>query len=205
MTVSEEFWKQADLKALAEHWNYKEKLSYDVQKIIPHIRRYKNVADIACGEAKVVQILDQILSFDAVYLCDINEMVLFKTLIQTPLSFKGEICNLNERVPEEVIQSDIVLWLGGLTYIIDNLRLNEILSSFQNIIIRTTCYDKDLYINKYSEELLSQYEVYYRTKDYIVDCLNKYYNKVKVERLYPNRLESKFGGIQYLFVGENKK
>lgn len=204
MSVSEEFWKNADLQKLGEHWNYKQRLSYDIQKILPHIRRYKNVADIACGEAKVIINLNNILDFESIYLYDINEMVVFKTLISTPLNFNGEHGNLNEYIPSEVTDTDMVTWLGGITYIVDDDRAEEIICSMKNIIIRTTCYDEEIYVNKFSDDFNTNYEAKYRTKNKILSWLNKYFNSVKYEKIYPKSLETKYGGITYLFVGENR-
>jgi hypothetical protein len=204
MSVSEEFWKNANLYDLGIKWKYKQKLSYDIQRIIPHIRKYNNIADIMCGEASVVKILNDIFTFESVYLCDINESVLFRTLLNTPLNFRGEVCNLNEGIPIEVQESDCCLWLGGINYVVNSSDVLNILSRLNNVIIRTCCYEEQTYINKYSEELGSNYETLYRTKEDIMSMMNKVFKRVKYERLYPNKLESKFGGIQYLFVGENR-
>jgi len=204
MSISEEYWKNADIYKLGEHWNYNQKLSYDVQKIIPHVRRYNTIADIGCGEAKVTRILNKIFNFNLIYLYDINESCLFRTLLNTPLNFRGETGNLNEKIPQEIKDSEMILWLGGINYIFNDRKLKEILSSLNNIIIRSCCYKEQTYINKYSKELKSNYEVLYRTKDEIKTILSSVFKSVKYERLYPNYLESKFGGIQYLFVGENK-
>lgn len=204
MSVSEEFWKKANLYELGIKWKYHQKLSYDVQRIIPHIRKYDNIADIMCGEAKVARVLNDIFIFESVYLCDINEMVLFRTLLDTPLNFRGEVCNLNERIPLEVQSADCCLWLGGINYVINTNSVHNIFDKINNIIIRTCCYEEETYIDKYSEELGSEYETLYRTKEDIIDMLSDHFKRVKYERLYPNKLESKFGGIQYLFVGENR-
>jgi hypothetical protein len=202
MTIAEEFWKQADLLKLSKHWNYQQKLSFDIQKIIPHIRYYKNVSDIACGEALVVKILNQIFQFESVYLCDINENILWKTLLETPLNFKGEVCNLNDRIPQEVVNSEMVLWLGGINFVFEDYKLIEILKQFNNVIIRACCYPERNYIKTFSKELNANYEILYRTKEFILEILKSIYKSVKCERIYPKYLESRFGGIQYLFVGE---
>lgn len=203
MTTAEDFWKHVDMKKLAEYWNYQKRLSYDVQKLIPHIRHYQNIADVGCGNAQITTAIDHILHFDSIFLTDINEYNLFKTLIGLDLRYGGQACNINNFIPQEVYNAECVLLLGVIIYIIDNVRLKEILSSLKSVIIRVPCYKEQIYINKYSEELEANYEALYRTKDDIISILHSIFNIVKCEKIYPKNLETHKRCTTYLFVGRN--
>jgi 2-polyprenyl-3-methyl-5-hydroxy-6-metoxy-1,4-benzoquinol methylase len=209
MNVAESFWSNKSIdeyKQLATTWGSTQRLSYDIQKIIPHVRHSKRIIDLACGDGKIVNILNNIFNFEKIYINDINPTIAFNTALNSPLNVEQCVsCNLNERLPKEIEDSDTVLILGVLIYILDNQRITEILNQLKDktVIIRTSCAEEERYINSYSEEFKEQYEAKYRTINWFLNQIKSTHTVVKHERLYPKEIDSKYSTIQYLIVGKN--
>jgi hypothetical protein len=110
MTTAETFWKNKTIEeyeVLAEKWGSNQRLSYDIQKIIPHVRNTKTLIDPACGNGRIIKILNNIFNFEKVYVTDINDRLAFHTALSSPLNVEQCLpCNLNESLPKEINNSD---------------------------------------------------------------------------------------------------
>jgi hypothetical protein len=159
----------------------KQRLSYDVQKILPHIRNSKNVLIIGCGDQPLGAILNDIIGFNKLYLTDIDEMNVFHQVLNAPLNTEGYKCDLNTYIPSEIDKVDTVI-LYEIKISIDTLE------SLYKII--DLCKNKTLIIKAGLETLLT-----------FGSEINKTFKVFKSERLYPKILDNE-SSVQ-LIIGKS--
>lgn len=198
------FWKSRtieELKVMENSKVYSQRLSYDIQKLIPHLRYSKHVCEFSCGLGRHIKILDQIYSFNEVFVTDINEMAVFNVLMDTPLNFSGYHFDLTKQIPSDVDKADTILWLNSVQYITDDPTLGTIFSELRGkkLVAIVQCSpdysDRDEHSDVYGKD----YKVRYRPYGWINKKLNQFYDSVKSERIYPNSLENSMGYQHWLF------
>lgn len=206
MTVASDFWRnktKIEYDRLYDIFNWKQRLSYDIQKILPHIRESKKICDLCCGDGTKIKILDSIMGFDEVFVTDINQHLIFDTLITTPDHFYGEVADIRISIPSPLFQCDTVIWLGGMNYIygenIENL-IKEIKPI--KLVATVSCFERPKYICEMSNEIGEKFESSYPTVEWVMDLLKSQYDIVTHERMYPNSLEGKYGNKTFMFIGK---
>jgi hypothetical protein len=188
MTNTEAFWSEMSVKEYREFQeknNFKRKLSYDIQKIIPHTRQTSHLHDLCCGLSEHSIILNAIMGYDKVTISDINNLLVFNVLMNTPLNYEGYNYNLNEHTPRDATKADTILWLDAM-HLINPERVEELFREFKNKVLIIK--DKFL-LNK-------------DNKIDLLDKLKRLFNTIKYERLYPNELNSE-DEKYYLIVCRN--
>lgn len=149
------------------------RISFEIQKILPHLRKTKKILNINCGDGKLISLLNNILEFEYVFVTDPDQMCVFKTVMSTPsLNFGGYHYTVLDEIPE-LTNVDTVLYNGIIRY----SDLNK--------------YKNKIFIQKWAldEEILNEHQ----------EKLKKTFSYVKKERLYPRILEDDLRNT-YLFI-----
>jgi hypothetical protein len=101
-------------------------------------------------------------------------------------------------------ETDLTTAMGVFPYIFEQEDLEQLLNNVKSntLIVRVPCSVEggDVYINKYSDDLDSEYSSIYRTPDKYEDTFIKFFSTVMLERAYPDDIESKYGTKHYFFV-----
>ena len=157
-----------------------QRFSYDIQKMIPHLRNTKVLCNMGCEEGGHLKVLNQILNLNKIYITDVDPMKVFKVLMDTPLNFEGYHYDFNVETPPEVWHSDTILCLNIFNTLV-KARTKQLLDQLLNktVIIKESVEDSWIL-----NELQSRFEV------------------VKYEALYPKIIEVE-GLKTYLFVARN--
>lgn len=191
METALRFWQNADIKKLAEHWHYEEKLPYDFGAVRPHLVTSKGVWDAASGDNRLIELIQKSTNLP-VFASDLN-----------PVG-DAKQWNLADGIPPWLpSEIDTVLLFGVIQYLDDSTLQKLFLAlSEKKVIIKSACDERNIHICKYSEEMGGEYESYYRSAWSIVSTLLNTHNITWAHRVYPDDLESKYETVQYVIVGE---
>jgi len=166
-----------------------------------------SLSDIGCGEGSISFYINQFLNLEKIYLIDQSSSYLKQAKekwennnIQTNVAtLQLDIINLDKNLPK----TDVSLFLGVIPYVIQDDSLSLLFKKIKSkqFIVRTPCTMnvEDELINKYSEELKSEYAAKYRTLANTIKLLSDSFIVHEVERIYPDNLDSKFGTKQFIF------
>ena len=164
--------------------NRLERLSYDVQHVIPHIRGCNKVCELGAAHGMMSIILDSIFHFDEITLIDINEQLSFLSLISTPLNFNGyvgdiESINLKDKY-DCVVCFDTIQYLDSKFEWLGKINTNKVILSVPIEVEKSTDYTSNF---------------------------ARYYDFCKGERLYPSKFNFGEQGNQpyWLFVLSGRK
>lgn len=164
------------------------------------------VADIGCGNGSTVTMLQELTNIQIFYCYDISQNMLDKidTRGVRGADFVTQQIDLCDENLKPFVKTDLTTILGVTMYL-TNLQFVKLLQNVQSktVILRDPLSESREEINKYSEDLSSNYSAVYRTVEEYTKLLALAGWKVKSEtRAYPDEIESKFGTKQHFFVCE---
>lgn len=189
--------------------NVKARRLIDINFIVDNMNSPNSVADLGCADGYLLIALREFSDIDTFYGYDISDNLLSKLKQRWGKSKKlvTVVCDFTEN--NNFPNTDLTVSMGMFPYIFDNSDLMTILSNIKSneLIVRVPCTSKneDEYINKYSEDLGSDYSSVYRTVDNYKEIFSKFFNSIKVTRAYPDEIESKYGTKHYFFVCKGRK
>jgi hypothetical protein len=185
METALEFWKKADIIKLGNKWNYKEKLPYEIYSLIPHLMGSGGIWDAAKGDGRILDALSGIF----------KKIPMWGTDLAT--------WDLNEGIPGNLPEWVDTVLLMGVVQFLEDFKLHELFQKLNKhkIIVRSACHPESVYINRFSDELQTKYESYYRSLLNLTDMIKETHTVTYQDRVYPPHLESKYGTTQYLLVG----
>lgn len=193
METAINFWRNADIGKLAKHWKYKEKTPYDIMAVLPHVVESKGIWDVAAGDNRIVLTLSVIMP----------DMHMMSSDISPKVDGVKE-WNIGNGVPIWMPNCvDTVLLLGVIQYM-DDAALEFALLKLKGfkVVVKTPCPVQDIHVCKPSDEMGGTYESYYRSASTVMRMVCKNHNISHMGTVYPDHLESKYGSIQRMFVGE---
>jgi SAM-dependent methyltransferase len=190
-------------------WSSHERRLRDINWIIPRLPNNINtLCDIGCGDGKISHLITQFVNIKNIYLVDqsLNYLTtaLFRWQNEPKLYPHIEIIQFDlTRIDKPLPESDVTLFLGTKVYIFEDGQIISLLRKIpsKQLIIRTPCTRamEDETINKYSEELKSEYAANYRTLSNTIKLISDSFIVDEVQRIYPDHLNSKFGTRQFIF------
>jgi len=197
---SKQFWKKQ--KEYPDFGNTKERRLYELNYLVPHLKKTKSILDLGCGDGSLIKCLMELTDIKKYYAYDISN-------------------NLMKHIPDKVTKKEYDIYsfeslpktevtiMSGVSYcifeddIIENL-LNNIESDILYIRDPLTLKNKRENIRTYSKKLKSEYAACYRTISEYIKML-KNWKITEINRIYPDSIESKFGTKQFYFKCIRKK
>ena len=167
-----------------------------------------SVLDLGCADGYLLIALREFTNAERFYGYDISSELLHTLDLRwgSVKDLNTKVCDFTEDI--DFPQTDLTLSMGLFPYIFDDQDLHNILASIKSnsLIVRVPCTlnDHDEYINKYSEDLCSEYSSIYRTAQNYTSILKTFYKKIGRERSYPDNIESKYGTKHFFFVCEER-
>lgn len=194
--VAKKFWQSKEQYPPYEH--IKERRLFELNFLLPRLKG-KTLVDIGCGDGALLNCLYHL-----------TDMQLFGLDISTSL-MKGVNPNIKTYEfdcydPPFTVDMDVVILAGVIQYIFEDDKLSDLLRDIHSplLFVRSACASEDEIVNKKSKELGEQYASRYRTVDQVRKLLGEFFLVTEVERIYPDKIESKFGTKQYYFVCERR-
>jgi SAM-dependent methyltransferase len=194
--TSVKFWKNSQIYP---SFNFlKKRRIYETNYILSNLtNKDKSILDIGCGDCSLLNILICLHEFNYVYGFDISK----KLLKNAHHSITTRVFDIYNNKFNSFPHTNVVIIAGLIQYIEDDKILSNLFKSIKTkkILLRSAFVLKgpDIVINKYSSKLKSRYASKYRSIESFKNILNKNYEIISVKRIYPDRLESKFGTKQF--------
>jgi len=190
--IAKQFWTRADYP---KYGTIKQRRLHEFNYLYPYLKDAQSVLDLGCGDGALVEILRHLIDAKLTA-CDLSEPF----IEDIHPDIKSFVYDSYE--PTELPTADVTIWAGAIPFLFEDEVVIEQLKYINSpkLLVRCPCAEEDTYINKHSEELKEQYSSRYRTTMHITSLLETKYKVEKIERIYPDDIESKFGTKQYYFV-----
>lgn len=192
--VAKKFWEGQ--KEYPKYGTIKERRLHEINYIIPWVRHSNSLLDLGCGDGALVNCLLELTDIEKFYAYDLSKNLMKNSRVKT----KVYDCYSDDPLP----QVDTTIFAGVMPFIFEEDVLDRLLSRMdtRNLLVRTPCtmQQEDEYVNTYSEKLGENYASLYRTVDNVERILSKHFKVKRIDRVYPDEIESEFGTKQYYFV-----
>lgn len=205
--VALDFWKNR--KHYPSYPNVLQRRLIDTNFVVSKSIGARSVLDIGCGDGSMLISLREFTEMELFYGYDVSTILIKKLLGRwgNVLRLKTKVVNLVglEKLP----RTDVALALGSFPYIFDNNHLHNILENIKSnlLIVRAPCTlnEDDEIINKFSDDLGSNYASIYRTVGNYISILSEHFIVSEINRSYSDEIESKYGTKHFFFVCERSK
>jgi len=199
--IAQNFWINSE--KYPDFGNIKQRRLHEINYLVSKLSG-KSILDLGCGDGALLNCLINLIEFDKLYGFDISENLL-KNLHSSIESKVFDFYNYSAQELPEV--NDTVL-AGSIQYVFDDSVILKLLSDIktEKIFVRSTCTltKERVTVNSFSNTLNSQYSCVYRTISEMIELLQDSYRIERVDRIYPDHIESKFQSKQFYFVGLKK-
>ena len=169
----------------------------DIKYIVPRVESARSLLDLGCGDGRISLVLSYLTRILKFTLVDFSEHLVDREAIS---KFDFQCADLSQ--VRNLPKADVVVCLGLFPYIFNDEDLSGLLGSLntRGLIVRTPCAlnSHNETINKYSEALDAQYAAVYRTLKNTVAIIEPHFTITEVERIYPDKIESKFNTKQFI-------
>lgn len=198
--VAKAFWK--NLKSYPE-FGSKQRRLYEMMYLVPALESCDKLIDVGCGDATQLHLLSIFTDIESYVGLDISEHLIAGVASKYPF-ITTHLYDIGKS--QLKLEGNVALYSGCLQYVFDETAIQKSFIDINTkaIIVRATCSESHLEINKYSGDLNANYSCIYRTVDEMKEILSKQFEIIDIQRVYPNELESKYGTKQYWFKGIRK-
>jgi len=202
--TAKDFWRKR--KQYPNYPNTKLRRLIDTNFVLNNIdvNSLDSILDIGCADGYLLIAIREFTDATKFYGYDISENLLNDLELRW-----GSIKNLETKVCDftkdiDYPEVNLTLSMGLFPYIFEHDDLCNILLNVKSnvLIVRAPCTmkEQDEYINKYSNDLSSEYSSVYRITQNYIDILKLFYTNVHIERSYPDGIESKYSTKHFFFV-----
>ena len=202
--VAKAFWTNQTL--YPEYPYIKERRFLEIKYILKHLGDAKSLLDYGCGDGSMLLLLRELSDLKELYGMDLSDNLI--KIAKEKLGGSAYICTYDFNNGEEIPwDTDITISLGVIPYLFEDKKVEQYLSTTlsSKLILRVSCgLEERISINKYSDDLKSQYAAVYRTPKEVYQLLDKYFTITDIDRAYPDEIESKYGTKHFFFVGNRK-
>jgi SAM-dependent methyltransferase len=199
--VAQDFWRNTE--KYPDFGNIKQRRLHEINYLVPKLSG-KTVLDLGCGDGALLNCLINLVEFDEIHGFDISNNLL-KNLHPSIKKKVFDFYNYNEL---ELPAVEDTILAGSVQYVFDDSVILKLFSDLktEKIFVRATCTltKERIIIDSFSGTLNDQYSCVYRTVPDIIELLQDCYKIERVDRIYPDEIESKFGTKQFYFVGLKK-
>ncbi len=168
----------------------------------------KTLVDIGCGNGSTVTMLNELTNISDFHCYDISPGMLEKLDSRNirGANITTYCLDLCGNYKEPFHSSDLTTVLGVNMYLTDEQILKQFSKIRSSVVItRDPCSPVREEINKYSEDLGSDYSAVYRTtKEYAALYEEAGFKVIYNKRAFPDEIESKFGTRQQFYICEKK-
>lgn len=196
--TAKSFWRSRNNYPPYDH--VEERRLHDIKYIAPRVGASKSLLDLGCGDGIISLVLSHLTRISKFILVD------YSTLLDPEAAGKFNFHCKDLSKARNFPKTDAAICLGLFPYIFDDNDLSDLMASLgtKKLIVRTPCTldAKDEVINRHSEALDAQYAAVYRTLKNTISIIEPHFKIKEVERIYPDRIESKFGTKQFILYCE---
>lgn len=192
--IAKKFWEKQ--KSYPKYGTIKERRLHELNYIIPWVRHDNTLLDLGCGDGALINCLLELTDIEKFYAYDIAKGLMKNSRVET----KVYDCYSDEPLPEV----DTTICAGVIPFIFEDEVFEKLLDRMntRKLLLRAPCTlkEEDEYVNTFSDKLGEEYSSLYRTVDNVERMLSKHFKVKKIDRVYPDEIESEFGTKQYYFV-----
>lgn len=196
--VSDTFWKSQ--KQYPNYGDIKQRWAHDLLSITKYVPSISKLRDIGCGTGALSAMVCALYGVSDVHLYDISTDLMVIARDSTPEHTQAHL-NIASWDEVDYPGTDCCLMMGVLPYMTDD-QARRILSQARekHLILRTPCAQSHEEINKFSENLGSDYSAIYRTVAEVRNLVTPYFATSSVFHSWPRNIDSKFGTRQVTFI-----
>lgn len=172
----------------------------------------KTILDIGTGDGKTMLDVAGMTSGKRYILNDISDSLLagisrrWKHKKNELVILAGDLLSLPDWIPGPV---DLALSFGSLCYVFGERRIARFLKTLdaKALIVRLPCSatDADIVVDRYSVDLRQRYTSIYRPVWKVLRMLSHSFKVKEIRRAWPEKLDSRFGTEQWLFICERRE
>lgn len=181
----------------------KQRRLYELNYLVPKLKG-NTLTDLGCGDGALLNCLLNLTEFTNFYGFDIS-----KNLIDNlHPSIQRQVVDFYNFESKTLPRSDVTIMAGVIAYVFDDSVVDHVLGSLptNELFLRVPCTLKPQreLINSYSIDLDSEYASVYRTLSEVTDLIERHFDIISVDRVYPDSIESKYDTKQYYIHGTKK-
>lgn len=192
--VARNFWVSQD-----EYPNYgtiKQRRLYELNYLIPKLKNINSLLDLGCGDGSLIKCLNELTDIKTFYAFDIAE----KMMKNIP-AITGYYDCYN---PIDLPKTDATVFSGVIPFLFEDeivhMNLDKIKSKFVYIKSPCSMTSSNIFVDTFSEQLKSNYSSIYRTIPEMIKIINKHFEILEINKIYPDEIESQFGTKQIAFI-----
>lgn len=198
--TAKKFWRTR--KQYPNYPFVKERRLEEINYLVPKIKDKESVIDIGCAEGELLHCLMHLTNIKKFYGYDIASHLLKK--VHPSVATKVYDCDKPTKLPK----TDVAILGAVLPYLFDDEAVLRMLSVINSdlVFIRMMCTleDQDQIFNAYSPNLKGDYAVRYMTLGHTLELIKKFFIVEDVRRIYPDKIESRYGTKQFYFQCKRK-
>jgi SAM-dependent methyltransferase len=196
------FWISRD--KYPDYPNTKRRRLIDINFIVPFTEEANSILDLGCADGYLLVALREFTDIEKFYGYDISSKMI-ELLVSRWGDYKElyvKSCDFSKRI--EFPKTSLTTSMGMFPYIFNQEDLDQILENIisNTLLVRVPCSTdgEDIYIDKYSDELKSNYSSVYRTPENYKKIFEKFFSEITISRAYEDSIESKYGTKHFFFV-----
>ena len=180
----------------------KERRKQEIDYLLDNIPKdTQSLLDLGCGNGSTTILLRELTYISKFYCYDIGESMLNTIGGNRDSELITKVWDANGN-DYDLPKADVTISMNMFPYVFDDEILENIIKGIKSdvFITRVTCNPERLEINKYSDDLGSNYAACYRTVGEYSAIINRYFKDVKVTRAFSDNIESSYGSKQMFFL-----
>lgn len=192
--VAKLFWTSQE--DYPKYGTIKQRRLYELNYIVPKIFNKNSLLDLGCGDGSLIKCLKELTDIKLFYGYDFS----LNLLRNVPAITKFYDCYF----PEELPKTDVTVFSGVIPFLFEDDIVSKNLEKIKSeiVYIKSPCSmeNNDIFVNEFSEKLGKNYSSLYRTVPHMKNLIEKYFNIISIDRIYPDEIESEFGTKQFVFL-----